>query len=104
MHILETVIVGVAVAIITTRLEPSKGEKMMRAHLLVAIVAPLLTTLGAAPSLAQQVAPTCTQDTRECMIQAATAYLDSIVNHEASTVPFAPDVKRTELRSHHGHG
>ncbi len=69
---------------------------MMRAHLVVAVVVPLLTALGATPSLAQQFTPTCTQDTRECMIQAATAYLDSIVNHDASTVPFAPDVKRTE--------
>lgn len=68
----------------------------MRAHVLVAVIAPLLTAFGAPPSFAQQFAPTCTQDTRACMIQAATAYLDSIVNHDASTVPFAPDVKRTE--------
>jgi hypothetical protein len=68
----------------------------MRTHLLVAVVAPLLTALGVTPSLAQQVVPTCAQDTPACMIQAATAYLDSIVNHDASTVPFAPDVKRTE--------
>lgn len=67
----------------------------MRAHLL-AVVASLLTALGGTPSFAQQVAPSCTQDTRACMIQAATAYLDSIVNHDASAVPFAPDVKRTE--------
>ena len=63
---------------------------MMRAHLLVAIVAPFLTAFGATPSLAQQFTPTCTEDTRACMIQAATAYLDSIVNHDASAVPFAP--------------
>ena len=69
---------------------------MMRAYLLVAIVAPFLTAFGATPSLAQQFTPTCTEDTRACMIQAATAYLDSIVNHDASAVPFAPDVKRTE--------
>ncbi len=45
---------------------------------------------------AQQVKPTCTDASRACMIAAATAYLDAIVTHDASKVPFAPDVKRTE--------
>ena len=34
---------------------------MMRAHLVVAVVVPLLTALGATPSLAQQFTLTCTQ-------------------------------------------
>ena len=38
----------------------------------------------AATASAQQVPPPCTEDTRECMIQAATAYLDSIVAHDAA--------------------
>ena len=45
---------------------------------------------------AQQVKPSCTDASRTCMITAATAYLDAIVTHDASKVPFAPDVKRTE--------
>ena len=45
---------------------------------------------------AQQFKPACTADTRSCMIIAATAYLDAITTHDASKVPFAPDVKRTE--------
>lgn len=69
---------------------------MIRSHQLVALVVPLLIVFCTTQSLAQQVVPTCTQDTRECMIGAATSYLDSIVNHDASDVPFAPDVKRTE--------
>ena len=47
-------------------------------------------------SYAQQVAPSCTDNSRACMIAAATAYLDSIIAHDASNVPFAPDIRRTE--------
>ena len=45
---------------------------------------------------AQQVKPGCTADSRECMIAAAKAYLDSIVTHDASKVPAHPNIKRTE--------
>ncbi len=45
---------------------------------------------------AQQVQPSCTDNSRACMIAAATAYLDSIVAHDASKVPFAPNIRRTE--------
>ena len=58
----------------------------------VAIAA--LAFAGAAT--AQQVAPVCTDDSRDCMIAAARAYLDSIVNHDASKVPAHPAIKRTE--------
>jgi hypothetical protein len=54
--------------------------------------------LFAAAASAQQVTPSCTEDSRECMIEAATAYLDSIVAHDASKVPLAPNVVRTEQR------
>jgi len=51
---------------------------------------------GAATAGAQQVKPGCTDDSAACMIAAASAYLDSIVAHDASKVPFAADVRRTE--------
>jgi hypothetical protein len=48
------------------------------------------------PAAAQQVKPTCTEDTRACMIAAAKSYLDALVEHDASKVPFASDARRTE--------
>lgn len=45
---------------------------------------------------AQQVKPLCTDDSRDCMIAAAKAYLDSIVTHDASKVPAHPAIRRTE--------
>jgi hypothetical protein len=44
----------------------------------------------------QQVAGVCSDESRECMIAAATSYLEAIVHHDGSRVPFAPDVMRTE--------
>jgi 3'(2'), 5'-bisphosphate nucleotidase len=52
--------------------------------------------LMSASAQAQQVKPSCTDDSRACMIAAAKAYLDAIVTHDASKVPFAPNVRRTE--------
>jgi len=46
----------------------------------------------------------CHEDSRECMIAAATAYLDSIVRHDGSKVPFAPNVRRTEQGEPTGSG
>ena len=46
----------------------------------------------------------CHADSRECMISAATAYLDSIVRHDGSKVPFAPNVHRTEQGEPTGSG
>lgn len=57
----------------------------------------LALVLAASAANAQQFKPTCTADTRKCMITAATAYLDALTHHDASKVPFAPDVRRTEL-------
>lgn len=51
---------------------------------------------AAVPAAAQQVKPGCTDNSRACMIQAASAYFDALVTHDASKVPFAPDVRRTE--------
>ena len=64
----------------------------------------LVLLAAAAMANAQQAAPRCTEDTRECMIQAATAYLDSIVAHDASNVPLAPNVIRTEQKFITGSG
>ena len=52
--------------------------------------------LAGAPAMAQQVKPGCTDNSRACMIRAATAYFDALVTHDASRVPFAADVRRTE--------
>lgn len=48
------------------------------------------------PAFSQQVKPGCTDDTRTCMISAAKSYLDALVAHEASEVPFAETARRTE--------
>ena len=69
----------------------------MRAVLCAAL---LLST----PAAAQQFKPTCTVDTRDCMISAAKAYLDALTTHDASKVPFAPNVRRTELGRVTGQG
>ena len=47
-------------------------------------------------AVAQSAKPICTEDSRACMIATATTYLDALVAHDASKVPFAPDAKRTE--------
>src|SRR4051812_9854118 len=47
-------------------------------------------------AVAQQVKPLCTEQTRACMIATATTYLDALTHHDASKVPFAPDIRRTE--------
>ena len=69
---------------------------MARRGMLVSIVVGCLAAPAVHPGEGGQVAPRCTDDSRECMIAAAKSYLDSIVNHDASDVPFAPNVKRTE--------
>ena len=51
------------------------------------------------PAAAQQVKPSCPEDTRTCMIAAAKSYLDALVAHDASKVPFAKNAKRTEQGS-----
>ena len=53
---------------------------------------------------ALQFKPACTDDSRECMIAAAKAYLDAITTHDAAKVPFHPNVRRTELGRVTGEG
>jgi 3'(2'), 5'-bisphosphate nucleotidase len=60
------------------------------------LIAIILALCIAMPAVAQQGKPSCTDNSRACMIAAATAYLDAIVTHDASKVPFAANVKRTE--------
>ena len=56
----------------------------------------MVSSVATGRAEAQQVRPSCTENSRACMIAAATAYLDSIVAHDASKVPFAPNIRRTE--------
>jgi hypothetical protein len=52
--------------------------------------------LVAVRASAQEAPPSCTDTSRQCLISIATAYLEAVVHHDASKVPFAPDVKRVE--------
>jgi hypothetical protein len=53
---------------------------------------------------AQQVKPTCTENSRRCMIAAATSYLEGLVRHDGSKVLFAPGIVRTEQGREAGRG
>ena len=53
---------------------------------------------------AQQVKPSCTDNSRACMIVAATSYLDGLTHHNGSKVLFAPDIVRTEQGREAGKG
>jgi hypothetical protein len=56
-----------------------------------------LMSLAIAPgAMAQQVKPACTDDSRQCMIAAATSYLEGLVHHDGSKVLLAPGVIRSE--------
>jgi hypothetical protein len=59
---------------------------------------------AASSAQAQQVRPQCTDDSRQCMITAATSYLEGIVHHDGSKVLFAPDAVRTEQGHDTGKG
>jgi hypothetical protein len=56
----------------------------------------LLAMLVAPGAMAQQVKPACTDDSRQCMITAATSYLEGLVHHDGSKVLLAPNVIRGE--------
>jgi hypothetical protein len=66
----------------------------------------LATTLflPLAAAQAQQVKPTCTENSRRCMIVAATSYLEALVHHDGSKVLFAPDIVRIEQGVERGRG
>jgi len=79
------------------------GSQEDRARILAAtLLACAAPGLGSAQ--AQQVKPSCADDTRPCMIAAATSYLEGIVHHDGSKVLFAPDVRRTEQGHDTGQG
>ena len=64
-------------------------------------VALVLVLLGACCLIpvgirAQQVQPLCTDASRACLVATATTYIDALTRHDASKVPFAPDIRRTE--------
>jgi hypothetical protein len=68
-----------------------------------AIAAAVLCVFSGA-AYAQQVKPTCTENSRRCMIVAATSYLDGLVRHDGSKVLFAPYIVRTEEGVERGQG
>jgi hypothetical protein len=56
-----------------------------------------LLALAMAPcAMAQQVKPACTDNSRQCMITAATSYLEGLVHHDGSKVLLALNVTRSE--------
>ena len=61
-------------------------------------------SLSAGAAQAQPVKATCTDNSRRCMIVAATSYLDGLVHHDGSKVLFAPDIVRTEQGIERGRG
>ncbi|HLG87962.1 MAG TPA: hypothetical protein VKZ79_12295 [Alphaproteobacteria bacterium] len=72
---------------------------MIRAASMLGLIFSLSTSAHA-----QQVKPSCTGDSRDCMIAAAQSYLEGVVHHDGSHVLFAPDVRRTEQGRDTGQG
>ncbi|MBD25474.1 MAG: hypothetical protein CMG46_10800 [Candidatus Marinimicrobia bacterium] len=68
--------------------------KQLFRYTLSLIISVHIYTMNSA--LGQQVEPICVEDTRACMIATAQTYLDALVAHDASEVPFATNAKRTE--------
>lgn len=60
------------------------------------LVALGLVSIVFVPGRASSSDEPCTENTRACMIEAATTYLDALVSHDASNVRAAEDVRRTE--------
>lgn len=65
----------------------------MKSYALTALI-----TLASSAVFAQPIStPThCTDSSRECVIEAATAYLNGIVAHDPTNIPLADDVQRWE--------
>jgi hypothetical protein len=71
----------------------------------VAMATVLISTLPTfGMARAQAVPARCADDTRRCMIVAATSYLEGIVHHDGSKVLFAPNIRRTEQGHDTGQG
>jgi len=58
------------------------------------LATPLLLATGGTAA-AQQVKPTCTDDSRDCLLTAAKSYLHAIVTHDGSKALLDPYVRRT---------
>lgn len=92
-------IVGLMLMVEGKESRESTGDKIMRARLTSTMWAvPLLLMLGGT-AVAQQVKPSCTNDSRECLLTVAKSYLHAIVTHDGSKALFAPNVRRT-VRGH----
>jgi hypothetical protein len=52
--------------------------------------------LAAAPAAAQQVPPVCTDGSRACLVRTVEIYIDGLARNDASSIPFAPNVRCTE--------
>jgi hypothetical protein len=60
---------------------------------------PLIAVLAVGsgfPVSAQVTKPSCGDSSRQCLVSAATAYIDALLSHDGANVPLAPDVRRTE--------
>ncbi len=59
---------------------------------------PILAALAVAatPAAAQRVKPVCVDASRACLLRTAMLYLDGLSRHDASAIPFSPDVRATE--------
>ncbi len=58
---------------------------------------------GAETSEAQTTQP-CTDNSSQCMISAASQYINALISHNPASVPFAPNVRRTENGTDTGDG
>jgi hypothetical protein len=56
----------------------------------------ILAALAASPAFAEPADPSCADGSRQCLLAAATAYIDGLLSHDGSKVPLASDVRRTE--------
>lgn len=62
----------------------------------ILILAATALAAGAGPAFAQTVPPACRDASRACLLKTAKLYLDGLSRHDASAIPFAPDVRCTE--------
>lgn len=77
---------------------------MAKAGRIAVTVAAIFALQDACAARAQQVQPSCTDPSRDCMIAAATSYLEGITHHDGSKVLFAPNAVRTEQGHDTGKG
>ncbi len=73
-----------------------KPKMMKRISLALFVLASMVLPITMPTALAQQVKPACTDNSRACLVKTANLYLDGLAHHDASKIPFAPDVRCTE--------